>query len=313
MIPLISVIVPVYNLEDYIAQCIESITFQTFEEWGLILVDDGSKDSSYKICLEYAKTDNRIKVITQPNGGVSKARQTGLKNSLSKYVIFVDGDDRLAPDALSYMYEIAEREFTDVVITAFSTNGKLRTYEDIGLFFNDKYFDMTLNVKIPMSTQNRLFKREVFGDYSNIIDRSIVNNEDYLWNILLAPNISRAYVDNYPTYYITCRPGSAGRTAYPASYWLHFFEYSKSLFYNAGYTFELYYHFFLKKFYSIIRQNKDVTFDFESDLFKEIKNYRASEALNIHEYIALFSIKHPSKALIFLLQLHPKKLFFKRK
>ena len=311
MKPEVSVIVPIYNLEDYVANCIESVIHQTFKKWELVLVDDGSKDHSYYICKEYAKIDERIKVITQPNGGVSKARQTGLKNSTGRYVIFVDGDDKLSEDALSYMYEIANREDTDVVITSFSTNGRIRTYEQTGLFNKEQYFNLTIEVKVPMSTQNRLFKREVFGDYSRIIDRSIVNNEDYLWNIILAPNINRAYVVNYPTYFITCRPGSAGRTAYPASYWEHFLAYSKTLFYNAGYSFELYYHFFLRKFYSIIRQNKDVSFDFKSKLFEEIKNHKALESLTIHERIALFSIKHPSSALIYLLQLHPKKLFLR--
>lgn len=308
---LISVIVPIYNLEGYIAQCIESIIKQTFSKWSLILVDDGSKDSSYKICEKYAKLDSRIKVITQPNGGVSKARQSGLKNSLSKYVIFVDGDDQLTPDALSYMYEIAERESTDVVITSFSKNGKVRIYDNTGLFFKDEYFDMTMKVKIPMSTQNRLFRREIFGDYSKIIDRSIVNNEDYLWNIILAPNISRAFVINHPTYIITCRPGSAGRTAYPVSYWVHFFEYSKELFKNEGYTFEVYYHFFLRKFYSIIRQNKDVSFDFKISLFEDVRKFNPIIPLTLSEKVALFAIKYPYGIVKRVLQIHPKKIFIK--
>lgn len=312
MIPLISVIVPIYNLEGYVDKCIESILNQSFIEWELVLVDDGSKDASYNICLSYAESDKRIKVITQPNGGVSKARQTGLKNSFGKYVVFVDGDDMLTSDALSYMFNIAEREDTDVVITSFSTNGKIRIYESTGLFNKDEYFEMTLKVKVPMSTQNRLFKRSVFGDYSKIIDRSIVNNEDYLWNILLAPNIQKAYVDNYPTYKITCRPGSAGRSAYAASYWAHFFEYCKILFEAEGYPFELYYHFFLRKFYSVIRQNKDVSFDFKSTLFNEIKLYKPKETLNFQELVALFAIKYPYNFIKKILQVHPKKLFIKK-
>ena len=89
----VSIIVPVYQVEKYIRKCIESIQAQTFSDFELILVDDGSKDASGKICDEYAKKDDRIKVIHKKNEGVALARNDGIKLSKGKYVCFIDGDD----------------------------------------------------------------------------------------------------------------------------------------------------------------------------------------------------------------------------
>lgn len=89
----VSIIVPVYQIEKYIRKCIESIQSQTFSDFELILVDDGSKDASGSICDEYAKKDNRIKVIHKKNEGVASARNEGIKLSKGKYVCFIDGDD----------------------------------------------------------------------------------------------------------------------------------------------------------------------------------------------------------------------------
>ena len=93
MEPKVSVIVPVYNLEDYIERCVESIISQTYTNIEIILINDGSVDSSLEKCMEYAKKDNRIIVLDQKNKGVSAARNLGLDKATGKYVTFVDGDD----------------------------------------------------------------------------------------------------------------------------------------------------------------------------------------------------------------------------
>ena len=100
--PELSIIVPVYNVEKYISQCIDSILNQTFQDFEVILVDDGSPDRSGQICDEYAENDSRIKVIHQKNAGLSAARNTGLKNANGEYVAFVDSDDYISPN----MYEL---------------------------------------------------------------------------------------------------------------------------------------------------------------------------------------------------------------
>ena len=112
---LISVVVPVYNVEKYLRESVESILAQTYKELEIILVDDGSADESGKICDEYASADNRITVIHKENGGLSDARNTGLKNSHGKYIYFLDSDDFLRADALEKLVCFAERLHLQIV------------------------------------------------------------------------------------------------------------------------------------------------------------------------------------------------------
>ena len=101
----VSIIVPVYQVEKYIRQCIDSILAQTFTDFELILVDDGSKDNSGKICDEYAEKDKRIRVIHKENDGLSGARNKGLDNASGNYFMFVDGDDYISPNMAECLYK----------------------------------------------------------------------------------------------------------------------------------------------------------------------------------------------------------------
>lgn len=104
MAPLISIIVPVYNMERYLRQCLDSIKKQTMAEWECILVDDGSSDSSPEICEEYAKEDSRFKVIHEPNSGLSVALNTGMEASEGEFIGFVDADDWIEPEMFRSLY-----------------------------------------------------------------------------------------------------------------------------------------------------------------------------------------------------------------
>lgn len=120
--PKISIISPVYNVEKYICRCVDSIIAQTFTDWELILVDDGSPDTSGTICDQYASQDSRIRVIHKQNGGVSAARQTGLDASQGEYVIHADPDDWVEPTMLEELYAKAKAEDADMVICDYYTN-----------------------------------------------------------------------------------------------------------------------------------------------------------------------------------------------
>lgn len=98
--PKYSIVVSIYNIQDYVRQCVDSILNQTIKDFELILVDDGSKDDSGKICDEYTKIDNRVKVLHKENGGLSDARNAGLLSSKGEYVYFVDGDDWLLENTI---------------------------------------------------------------------------------------------------------------------------------------------------------------------------------------------------------------------
>lgn len=123
--PVISVIVPIYNVECYLRPCIDSILAQTFQDFELILVDDGSPDNCGAICDEYAAGDGRVHVIHQKNGGLSAARNAGIDwafaHSDSQWLAFVDSDDTISPDYLSGMYAAAAQHEADLCICDFQT------------------------------------------------------------------------------------------------------------------------------------------------------------------------------------------------
>ncbi|MBR6533529.1 MAG: glycosyltransferase family 2 protein [Clostridia bacterium] len=114
--PLISIIVPIYKVESYLQKCVDSIINQTYENLEIILVNDGSPDNCGAICDEYAKSDNRIKVIHKENGGLSDARNAGLKIATGEWISFVDSDDWLETDAIEQMLNLGIDKDADLII-----------------------------------------------------------------------------------------------------------------------------------------------------------------------------------------------------
>lgn len=124
--PLVSVIIPVYNVENYLRECVDSVINQTYKNLEIILVDDGSTDSSGNICDEYAQTDGRIKVVHQKNAGPSKTRNTGIRNAGGKFIYFLDSDDYIDCDTFEILVSTAETQNADVLFFAahsFSDDG----------------------------------------------------------------------------------------------------------------------------------------------------------------------------------------------
>lgn len=123
--PKFSIIVPIYNIESYIEKCIDSILAQSFTDFELILVDDGSPDRCPLICDEYAKKDGRIKVVHKKNGGLSSARNAGLAVAVGEYCWMVDGDDYISPDALEKILPFADGEYdiVNVGLVGFNDGG----------------------------------------------------------------------------------------------------------------------------------------------------------------------------------------------
>lgn len=138
--PLISIVIPVYNVERFIRRCIESVIAQTYEYWELILVDDGSLDCSGIICDEYEKMDKRIQVIHQKNGGQSVARNIGIDHCTGKYIYFLDSDDFIKADTFQFMVSIAEENQADIVMTGIYElypNGIMKSTSDTWLNTNE--------------------------------------------------------------------------------------------------------------------------------------------------------------------------------
>ena len=120
---LVSVIIPAYNIEDYIGRCLDSIISQTYKNLEIIVVDDGSRDYTGEILDNYAKKDRRIKVIHKENGGVSSARNKGIEAAEGDYIGFIDGDDLIEPEMYKTLVDLLEEENADIgPMSRFSTS-----------------------------------------------------------------------------------------------------------------------------------------------------------------------------------------------
>ena len=126
---MVSVIVPVYGVEDYLDCCVQSICNQTYSDLEIILVDDGSKDACPKMCDEWAKRDTRIKVIHQKNGGLSNARNTGLFESKGEYILYVDSDDSIKEDMVEALVQAINEYAADVAVSTYCSESDECTYE----------------------------------------------------------------------------------------------------------------------------------------------------------------------------------------
>lgn len=181
--PKISIISPVYNAEKYIHKCVDSIMAQTFTDWELILVDDGSPDASGLICDQYASLDSRIRVIHRQNGGVSAARQTGLDAAQGEYVIHADPDDWVEPTMLEELYAKAKAEDADMVICDYYTNSGDRQVLNV-----QSPTDVSNNVQIIRdlfqqlhgSCWNKLVRRVCYSKYDIRFPEGINYCEDQL-------------------------------------------------------------------------------------------------------------------------------------
>ena len=157
--PKISIIVPVYNVERYLDNCIESILNQTFKDFELILVNDGSNDKSYEICKSYLEVDSRIKIINKENGGISSARNAGLDIAIGEYIGFVDSDDYIHPQMYEILYKNIKNEEADISLCNFK---KVASYEECRLKI---FLERDLNVK-TLEYSNVDSSKELFTDKS---------------------------------------------------------------------------------------------------------------------------------------------------
>lgn len=187
---MLSIIVPVYNAEKYLRQCLDSILNQSFKDFELLLIDDGSKDRSGKICDEYANRDKRVRVFHKTNGGVSSARNVGLDNAKGEWIYFVDADDEVLPNGLLSM--ITATNGYDSVLGGFEKcdkNGKILYRTTIGY---DKIMSREDSIKALYGKSLtlygmwrwlwvRLFRNDIIKKYNIRFETGISYNEDGLF------------------------------------------------------------------------------------------------------------------------------------
>lgn len=201
----ISVIVPVYNVEKYIKQCLESILNQTYKNLEIIIVDDGTKDSSGKICDEISKSDSRIKIIHQKNQGLSGARNTGLKNTTGEYITFVDSDDYIGNKMFEKMLSTLKTNNANIVECGTiycdeegkyikeNTKNKIEIYEkDIQIK------ELIFSGNITTMSCGKLYKKDLFKNFEFPIGKY---HEDTFTTYKLLHNSQKIIILNQGFYY----------------------------------------------------------------------------------------------------------------
>lgn len=205
--PLVSIIVPCYKVEIYLKTCIESIIHQTYTNWELILVDDGSPDSSGQICDNYALTDSRIKVIHKDNGGLSSARNAGLDIVRGAYVTFLDSDDFWHLDYLKVLIELATQNNADIVQCDYLRGvdkvfPKSRRKNKVTVFDNHSVFTKRAD-RIVM--WGKIYKSELFNDIRMPV--GLIHEDDWTtWKLYYKANI--IIITRIPLYYYTINANS---------------------------------------------------------------------------------------------------------
>lgn len=217
---MISIIIPVYNVQAYLDECVCSVVEQSYRDLEIILVDDGSTDNSGRMCDGWAEKDRRIRVVHKPNGGLSSARNAGLDAAKGDYIAFVDSDDFVDKTMFSSLLKAFDEKMDVGVVCCGISQFKDEDYLDTNPFlklYNRKftlleYWRLILKHKIDNAVWNKIYRRNVI---ENVRFREGVINEDILFNLEVLQNVSfLIYVpDTYYKYRI--RAGSITRQANP--------------------------------------------------------------------------------------------------
>lgn len=184
----ISVIVAVYQVERFIRKCLNSLQNQTFSDFEVLLIDDGSKDLSGIICDEYAAQDSRFRVIHKKNGGVSSARQVGLDHAIGEYIIHVDPDDWVEKDMLENLYNEAKANNSDMVVCDYlqECNGKTSYMKQIPSMDGAKSYFYDMIYRLHGSCWNKLVRKSCFSKYNISFSQDMVMWEDQFVILKLA-------------------------------------------------------------------------------------------------------------------------------
>lgn len=214
--PEISIIVPVYNVASYLEECIASILSQTFTDWELILVDDGSTDNSADIAKRWRDKDTRIKLYRKANGGVSSARNFGLDHVTGKYIMFVDSDDICHPQILEILHYFTgtDAELTMCHCIRFQTTPVDTTLEEYTpeiLIYLDEIYRCMATKHILHPPYAKLYKRDIIERYGIRFPLGLQLGEDVLFNLNFLKYTSSSVYINLPLYYYRDTPSSLSK------------------------------------------------------------------------------------------------------
>lgn len=238
--PLVSIIIPIYKVGQYLDRCIKSLAIQTYTNIEIILVDDGSPDNSGEICDNWASHDSRIIVIHKDNGGSASARNQGLRIAKGTYIGFADGDDWLDPHMIETMVHAAIRDNADVVVVGnynnvVNNNGDvIKQTQNVPIPFigtsNDQfrsYFPQLLEKFMFPPVWNKLYRTSLIRENNILFDESMPVGQDMSFNLPTLSKIERISVLDAALYYYNSRSDSTSSIKYKDSHFksrVHSFE-----------------------------------------------------------------------------------------
>lgn len=217
----ISIIMPVHNSAEYLQKSLESITKQSYADWELLLIDDGSTDGSSILCSEFAKLDTRIQAVHIAHSGPSAARNRGIELSSGDYCMFIDSDDYLEKDALSLLSQSLKRSaaeltifpyYSDKVIGDHSRIELPALYEELRLKTNQEFkeqYSFFLKRGLVKPVWNKLYKKDLIDQYEARFPSEMNVSEDYVFNIQLYRHVRDVTIIEQPLYhYVSRKNGS---------------------------------------------------------------------------------------------------------
>lgn len=220
----ISVIVPVYNADKYLTRCLDSLMSQTYQNIEIILVNDGSTDTSKDIIEEYKHKDNRIVSVHKPNGGESSARNMGLDTAKGTYIAFVDSDDCIHPDMYTSLIGVmngnnADLAFCDIMWQTQNGSEHIGLSEfTAGVFHKDEISEkLLINIthnRLLRATWNKLYKREIITGNNIRFPEDIVYGPDFIFNIEYLWYANTIYYLNKPLYYYDNTTAGTSKTSH---------------------------------------------------------------------------------------------------
>lgn len=300
----VSIIIPVYNAEKFIKDCINSITNQTYKNIEIIIINDGSTDNSEEICKEFQKKDNRIIYYYQKNNGVTKAREKGVSLSTGNWISFVDADDILVHDAIEYL--IKNIQNNDIVI------GNIQEFYHKSTITNPQKNDIITYTNYTKKQYIKLLlgrtKLKIHGPYAKIIKKALFDEtifmippqikrgEDFIMNIKLAVKSNSILYISKNIYLYRQHNNSTIHTF--QTNWKHeslFLQYLLKPLYDLGIKKDFQNEITLRKLLSVGEAFADNTFDKNDLYFLEIKNEANKQNLNLLETIILNLINYPPK------------------
>lgn len=208
--PKISILVPIYRVEPYLRRCLESVLNQKFQDWEMILVDDGSPDACPEICDEYAHMDARIKVIHKTNGGLISARKVGFQSSEAEWIMFLDSDDWLTEGALKFLYSKID-DGTDMVRGGTIFNGineeilkeDYYQFEEGTIESNGEFMQRMFSQEVAPYLWGAIYRRSLFSPkvFDLGIKAGISFGEDWITNLLAGVNVRKASYYRHKVYH----------------------------------------------------------------------------------------------------------------